>query len=257
MTVTADLTGRRVLVVGASSGIGRAVATEAVRAGASVVFSARRRAALDAAVSAAGGGFAIAGDISLAAEAPRIVSEAVGVLGGLDLVFVSVGVSPLVPFATTTPEDWRDVLETNVVGIHQIIRAAIPHLASHGVVAAVSSETVGQPRPYVGVYAASKAALEESLRTWRTEHPNLRFACVTVGGTAPTEFADAFDPEFFGQALTEWVNRGLIQQEQMDTSELGGTLVQILAAALAHPGIGLEQLTLRAPSAPMAPIPPP
>lgn len=249
------LDAKRVLVVGASAGIGRAFAVGAVQAGAEVVLCARRALALSAAVDEAGGGVALAGDVSDPEDCKRIVRRAAETLGEIDLVFISVGVSPLAPLADTTVEHWSSVLGTNLVGITQLIGAAIPALAPAALVVAVSSETVGQPRAYLGAYAASKAALEETLLTWRTEHPGLRFACVTVGGTAPTEFAQSFEPELFGQALTEWLERGLIQQEQMPTSELAEVLVGTLGTILAHPAVGVERLVLRSPSPPMRPAP--
>jgi len=242
------LEGKRVLVVGASSGIGRAFGVHAVRAGAAVVLAARRKDKLEEAAEEAGGAHVACGDVSDAGDCERIVSDAVAAVGGLDLLFYSVGYSPLRHFAETTVADWRAVLDANVVGAHQVIRAAVPHVAPGAIVAAVSSEAVGQPRSATGAYNASKAALEASLRSWRVEHPRIRFSCVAVGATVPTEFGSDFDPELLAASLDDWRLRGLVQEDYMVTDELAEVLVGMFAAALRHPGIGVEHLTLRSPS---------
>jgi NAD(P)-dependent dehydrogenase (short-subunit alcohol dehydrogenase family) len=247
--VTGVLDGKRVLVVGASAGIGRAVALRAVGAGASVVMVARRADRLAAAVEEAGGGSAVMGDVREPGGCARIVGQAAATLGGIDLLFFSAGTAPLRPFVETTHEQWQSVLETNLIGIHQIIRAAIPCLATGAIVAAVSSESVGQPRSSLGAYIASKAALEQSFVTWRTEHPRVRFSCITVGATQPTEFGHAFDVDYLTAALEDWATHGLAQEEFMVTDDLAAVLVDMFGTALRHPGVGLERITLRSPSA--------
>ena len=102
----------RALVVGASVGIGRAIATELVAEGAAVAFSARRADVLAEAVVASGGGgraVAVAGDISDPAACERIVADALDALGALDLVVFSVGVAPLRRLLETSADDWRRV----------------------------------------------------------------------------------------------------------------------------------------------------
>jgi len=78
-----ELEGRRVLVVGASVGIGRAIATAAVRQGAEVVFAARRREVLDEAIAEAGGGVAACGDVCAPQGCQAIVDQAVAAVGAL------------------------------------------------------------------------------------------------------------------------------------------------------------------------------
>ncbi|EFC80485.1 SDR family NAD(P)-dependent oxidoreductase [Parafrankia sp. EUN1f] len=75
MSVHADLSGRRILVVGASSGIGRAVAMPAAAAGARIAVVGRRESLLNDLVKEAGGGIPIVGDVSDDASAKRAVAE--------------------------------------------------------------------------------------------------------------------------------------------------------------------------------------
>jgi NAD(P)-dependent dehydrogenase (short-subunit alcohol dehydrogenase family) len=112
----------------------------------------------------------------------------------------------------------------------------------------VSSETVGQPRTALGAYNASKAALEETLKIWRAEEPEVRFSCVAVGATFPTEFGSEFDPELLVASLDDWTRRGLMQEQFMPTDELAAVLVGTLASALRWPSIGIEHISLRSAS---------
>jgi NAD(P)-dependent dehydrogenase (short-subunit alcohol dehydrogenase family) len=244
------LEGRRVLVVGGSAGIGRAFGVEAVRQGAQVVFSARRKDKLDDAVTEAGGGVAVAADVCRSDECDRLIREATAALGGpIDLVFISVGMAPMRMFKDTSVDDWQAVFALNVIGVHQVIRSALPALAPGAIVAALSSESVDQPRHTLGAYVVSKVALERSLMAWRTEHPEVRFSCVAVGATQPTEFGYGFDLDMLKYALDEWSKRGLAQAEFMETSELATFLGEMYATALRFPGIGVEHLVVRSPSA--------
>lgn len=135
------------------------------------------------------------------------------------------------------------MFDANVVGGHQILRAAMPHLRPAAIAACGSSETVGQPRTALGAYNASKAALEESLRIWRAEHPEVRFSCVSVGATFPTEFGSAFDPELLVASLDDWTRRGPMQERYMPTDDLAGVLIGTFAATLPwlRPGVVRER----------------
>lgn len=242
------LDGRKALVVGASAGIGRAIAAELVSAGASVALAARRLDVLREAVNEAGGGVAIAGDVCDAGDCARIVDDSAAALGGLDLLVFAVGVAPLRRLVDTSADDWRRVFETNTIGVQQVVRAAIPLLGDAGTVAVLSSESVGRPRTGLVPYTASKAALEESLRGWRTEHPGVRFTCITVGATVPTEFGTDFDPGVMASVFDDWTRHGLWQERFMDTAGVARVVVGTLAAAAASPSVGIEQLTIRSPS---------
>ncbi len=122
-------------------------------------------------------------------------------------------------------------------------------LGDHAVVAALSSEVVGQPRHGLAAYGVSKAALEESILAWRLEQPQLRFCRVRVGATQPTDFGSDFEADALGPILEDWVRNGLLPTAFMATDELATVLVELLGSMLAYPGITVEDLLLR-PSAP-------
>jgi len=119
-SAASPLTGRRVLVVGASAGVGRAFAELAIGVGAQVVLAARRAERLDEIVAATGGGLAVAGDVAVEDDRRRIVERAVAELGQIDLLFYAVGLSPLQMLEHTDADTWRSLFETNVIGLQRI-----------------------------------------------------------------------------------------------------------------------------------------
>jgi len=246
------LDGRRVLVIGASAGIGRAFAQRASAEGGRLVVVARRADRLADLVTEMGGGVAVAADVSDESDCRRLADDVHRAFGEVDLVMHAAAMAPLKRFADTTGDDWRSVLATNLIGVHQVISAVLPMLAPGAIVSVMSSETVGQARSGLGAYSASKAALEESLRCWRTEHPNIRFSCVAVGSTVPTEFGSSFDLPLLGDLMDDWALHGLAQAEFMDTDEVGDFLVRMYAAALPYAQVNIEHLLLRSPSGLMA-----
>jgi NAD(P)-dependent dehydrogenase (short-subunit alcohol dehydrogenase family) len=246
-----DLRDRRVLVIGASAGIGRAVALEAAGAGASVSAVARRADRLAELTADQRGIRALAVDVTDADDVARMVTEAAAD-GPFDLVVYAAGVATIRRLADVDEAEWRRTIETNLLGFQRIVQRLVAGgLAEGALVVALSSETVGEPRLAMVPYAVSKAALEESLRGWRVEHPEVRFCTVTVGATQPTEFGSEFDLEVLGPVLGEWMRRGQLPSVYMETAELARVVVALAAALLANPGVGIEHLLVRSPSAPL------
>lgn len=163
------LTGRRILVTGASQGIGAATARALTRAGARVALLARSTAPLEALAEELGG-VAVPADVVDAAATRTAVEDAAAALGGLDGVINAAGVVRPGRIAATPPADWQVTFDVNVRGLLHVTQAALPHLraAEYADVVNLSSMSgrrVGSPE--MGVYAASKAAvhtLSEALR---------------------------------------------------------------------------------------------
>ena len=241
------LDGRRALVVGASSGIGKGIATRLVELGARVVVAARRAPLLTEVaeqISAAG---AIVADVRVEADCVRIAEEAVAAVGGLDLVVYASGTSPLAALRDLDAEGWRAVLETNLVGASLVTRAALGHLRPGAIVGFVSSETVGDPRHGLVAYAASKIALEELARGWRVEHPDHRFCVIAVGSTTDTDFARDFSPEAFTEFWPSWLAHGVMRERHMNPTDLGACIAESLAVAIAHPAVDIDRMVFRPP----------
>lgn len=235
------LAGRRVLVVGASSGLGEALARAVVAADGDVAVSARRAARLDALVDDLGRGHALVGDATLPADATRVVAGAAAAMGGLDAVVYVAGYGVLQRLADTDPEVWSQVFATNVVGANLIAAAALEHLHPDGVMAFMSSRTVIDANAMFATYSATKAALDQSIRTWRAEHPDRRFLRIVMGNAWPTEFGDHMGADLLGDALEAWGRQG-IPGGFMETAEVGEALAGALGLVLDHPRIDVGEL---------------
>jgi NAD(P)-dependent dehydrogenase (short-subunit alcohol dehydrogenase family) len=244
---------RGLLVIGASAGIGRALAIRAVQDGADVVLVGRRADRLDEAVVAAGGGHPIVADITSVDDCKRLVAEAAEHLGTIDAIVIASGVGGLARLRDTTPDEWRTVFEVNVIGPSMVVAAALPHLPPGAFVGFVSSESVGRPRTGLVPYSSSKAALEESVRGWREEHPEIRFCTMRVGATQDTEFSRDFDFSLAGDLFPSWINHGHMAAMMMEPAEVGGALAAAVAGALAHPGVDVQDVTIRPPGPLMTP----
>ncbi len=160
--MTADtprLVGRRVLVVGASAGIGRVIGETLCEAGAHVAFAARRKDVCEAAAKdAAGTAIGLECDVTDEAQCQRVVDEAVEGLGGLDDVVYTAGAISLIALADADADWWRRTFETNVMGAALVTKAALPHLQqSTGSMIYLSSvASVGAVWPGLGVYASDE-----------------------------------------------------------------------------------------------------
>jgi 3-dehydrosphinganine reductase len=160
--------GRRALVTGGSSGIGRALALALVRDGAHVGILARGHERLAAVrhelVQAAHPGqrvAAVAADVADAAETQRAVAECATALGGLDLLVNDAGIALARRAADTSLADYRRVLEVDFLGAVHVTEAALPQLLAAGRAALVNVSSLAALLPIAGyaAYAPAKAAL--------------------------------------------------------------------------------------------------
>lgn len=229
------------LVVGASSGLGRAFAKHAVAMGALVCASARRREQLAELCAEAGGGHPVVADVTSASDCEELVGQAVELLGGLDLVLYVAGVGALTPVIDTDADTWRRTYDVNVVGAMLICRAALPALSTDGLISFVSSDSVEEPRWGLGAYSSSKVALDGAIRAWRLEHPDRRFQRIVMGPTFPTEFGRDFTGEVLGTAVERWGAAG-VGDSLMDTEDVARQLAEVTAVVLAHPAIDLSDV---------------
>ena len=240
----------KLLVVGASSGIGWETARAAAAMGASVAVSARRAPRLQEFVDEFGG-VAVPGDATDHTHAARIVDDAAGALGGLDAVLYAAGRGTLAPLDETDPQDWAGDYAVNVIGANLICAAALPRLSTDGVMAFVSSRGPIDIHWGLASYTSSKAALDNSIKAWRVEHPERRFLRVVMGNTMPTEFADSYDPALVGAATDRWIAQG-IDLSVMHVAELGDQLASALAMVLDQPGVDVPEIRFDARGTPLA-----
>ena len=189
-----SLEGRLALVTGASRGIGRAVALDLARAGASVVAMARTQGALedlDDEIRALGGEATLVPcDVKDADALDRLGAALNDRWGRLDILVANAGVlGPITPLGHVDPKQWDNILAVNVTANYRLIRSLDPLLrASDAGRAVFVSSSAGHRadfRPYWGPYAVSKAALDAMARTYAAETATTSNVVVTVVNPGP------------------------------------------------------------------------
>ena len=166
------LLGRRALITGGDSGIGRAVAIAFAREGADVAIGYLPQEeddakAVVALIEAAGRkAVALPGDLRDAAFCRQMVGEAVEGLGGLDILVNNAARQKSYPSILDIPDEhFDDVLRTNVYALFHVTKAALPHLARGAAIINTSSVQAFDPSECLLDYAATKAAILSMTRT--------------------------------------------------------------------------------------------
>jgi NAD(P)-dependent dehydrogenase (short-subunit alcohol dehydrogenase family) len=152
--------GRRVLVTGAASGIGRAVAMLFASEGAKVGMLDCNKDQVEQAASGTGG-VAVVADVAREEEVQAAVASASDRLGGLDGVVNCAGIDLLSPFGEMTIRDWRRIMAVDLDGPFFVCRAALPELrrAGGGTIVNVASAAALRPLEHRTAYCSAKAAL--------------------------------------------------------------------------------------------------
>ncbi len=227
------LKGKRILVVGASSGLGRESGHALAREGARVVFAARRTDRIEAAAAAAGGGaFALPCDVRDEASCRAAVAAAIAGLGGLDALVYAPGISTFGPIEEIDASDWQDCFATNVIGLSLILNAAIAELeANRGKVVVFSSISIDDspPRPKQATYLVTKVALERLIQAWQGEHRLVGFTSIANGDTL-TEFGFGQDAAKLAPIVQRWFELDYMYGRMMDPAAVAEQVVNALAS---------------------------
>lgn len=166
------LSGKRAIITGAASGIGRASLLLFAGEGARVLAVDRQVAALDAAVTeaaaAGGSALALAADAGDEAAVAGVVGRCVVEWGGVDAVFANAGVSGgRIPLLEQTVEQWQEILRVNLIGPWLMIKHAAPVMIGRGGGSIVCTASVAALRANAGgsPYSASKAGVVSLVQT--------------------------------------------------------------------------------------------
>jgi NAD(P)-dependent dehydrogenase (short-subunit alcohol dehydrogenase family) len=228
----------RLVVLGASSGLGRCIGVGLARGGDEVALMARREDRLADAVKEAGdNAFPVGCDVLDADACRKAIDTAAERLGGIDGFVYSVGIGPLAKLVDTDVATWQRTFETNVIGAAVATSAVIPHLdESKGTAVYLSSISGSQtlPWPGLGAYSVSKAALDKLIDAFRVEHPSLGFTRVVVGdcaggeGDSMTGFPNDWDMDLAAEVGQIWVARGYMAGALLPVEELVRVVEQVL-----------------------------
>lgn len=213
----------RVLVAGASSGIGRAVVDALSREGDRCFGLSRRP--LDPLPHECTWRKA---DLRSEEDCRSSVEAAARHLGGIDALVYAAGIGRLGKVEELGAADWGDLLATNLVGAALVTAAVLPYLrSSRGRAVYLSSHSVERPWPGLVAYAASKAGLDALVRGLREECPEVLFSLVVVGPTL-SGFAGGWEPQRAESYFALWQNRGYLGEGVSDPSAVAEAVMSVL-----------------------------
>jgi len=243
--MTTPLQGKVALVTGASSGIGEATALALARAGARVAIAARRRDRLDAVARRIADlrseALVLEADVARPEEAESIVGRTAERWGRLDVLVNNAGLMALSPIERARVEDWRRMLDLNLLGLMVTTRAALPHMRRQkdGHVVNISSTAGRVSNPDASVYAATKfgvGAFSEALRR-EVYRDNIRVTIIEPGAVA-TELREHVPDPDTRERIDTWA-RSMRQLQSEDVA------AAILYAVSQPPHVNVNEILLR------------
>ena len=225
------LDGKRILITGASSGIGAHFALVAAGAGAEVVAAARREdrlAELAERIEATGGWVrTVAIDVTDAASCADALKEA----GPLDILVNNAGVSNLGPAAKTGDDEWQRVIDTNLTGPFRLARDAMARNIAEGrpgVVVNVASILASRAAKSVAAYAASKAGIANLTRAlaleWATKG-------IRVNALAPGYFVTEINEDALAGEVGDKIRRRIPMARFGELDDLTGPFLLLASDA--------------------------
>lgn len=200
MSESTSLQGKRILVTGASSGIGRAIALALGEKGAEIALLARREDRLrdvsEKIIESGSKGISVPVDLSDSGAAQDAVNFAASALGGLDILINAAGVARQAGLSDGKIEDWRNMLDVNVFALAVVTREALIHFPDQGGhVVNISSMSGHRVPGKGGFYAATKfavRAMTEGLRQELRAAGNQTRVCSISPGFVDTELLDEY-----------------------------------------------------------------
>jgi NAD(P)-dependent dehydrogenase (short-subunit alcohol dehydrogenase family) len=180
------LVGRRVLITGAGSGIGRQIAILCAREGAKVALVGRTRETLEATAAMIGSAHVEAADVTDEARVERAVAASVAALGGLDGIVNCAGFATIGPIEQTSLADWHALLDIHMTATFLVCRASIAALRGERSAAIVNVASVAGLMPGISsaAYAAAKGGQILFSKALAAElAPEVRVNALVVGPT--------------------------------------------------------------------------
>ena len=227
-----------VLITGASSGIGAAVARELGAAGARLMIGARRTDRLEAVAEeiwAAGGTVSYrALDVTSAADTQAFADAAMAEFGQIDVIVNNAGIMPLSLMSSLKIAEWDRMIDVNIKGVLYGIAAVLPVMNRQGFGQIINVASIGGlgVSPTAAVYCATKYAVWAISDGLRQENTKLRVTCV-YPGVVESELASTITDPVAAEAMTAYRNIALqpdviaraighviAQPADLDTSEI-------------------------------------
>jgi 3-oxoacyl-[acyl-carrier protein] reductase len=235
MNLSRSIRGRRALVTGAASGIGRATALLFAAEGASVAatdVAAEPLEGLVDEVRSAGGdvrGFVL--DVAEEASVARVVAQAAAALGSIDILVCCAGVSVPAPFGDE--DAWQRTLGVNLTGMMRVIREALPHLETCGagrIVNIASTEGLGAT-PMLSAYTASKHAVIGLTRGLAVE---VALRGITVNAVCPGPIRTGMTAPIPEEAKQKWARRKVPLKRYGEPEEVAHAILSLVLPASSY-----------------------
>ena len=213
------------LITGASTGIGAATARHAAEAGYRLVLAARSADKLTALADELGGeerALAIECDVTEWEAQESMVNQAVERFGGIDVVFANAGFGAARGFLEETPEHWRSMVLTNVLGVAYTIRATLPQLKDRTGHMVITSSVAGRRALPGSLYSASKhaaTAMGESLRQ-EVNGTGMRVTVIEPGGVDTPFFSKRVEGRLEADDIARAVMFAVAQPPHVDVNEM-------------------------------------
>jgi NADP-dependent 3-hydroxy acid dehydrogenase YdfG len=204
-----SLQNKVILITGASSGIGEAIARELAAAGAQVVAGARRLdrlQKLQAEVEAGGGRLQVqALDVTSHAQVDAFARQAQQAYGHVDVIINNAGLMPLSPLAALKIDEWNQMIDVNIRGVLHGIAAVLPimNAQGHGHVVNVASIGAHHVSPTAAVYCATKYAVWAISDGLRQETDRIRVTTISPG-VVTSELADTISDDTARSAMRDF-----------------------------------------------------
>lgn len=229
-----SLADRRILVTGASSGLGAHFARALAARGARVAAAARRVERLEALAAEAGGSVVpLAMDVRDPVSVERAVAEAEQALGGLDGLVNNAGVAWAGRSTEMTEEDWQRVIDVNLSGVFRVARAAARVMAANGGGAIVNIASILAFGTEIGLaaYAASKAAVVHLTRELALEWARHD---IRVNALAPGYFPTEMNRDYLASPAGEAMRQRIPMRRFGDPADLEAPLELLLGPGGAY-----------------------
>jgi NAD(P)-dependent dehydrogenase (short-subunit alcohol dehydrogenase family) len=191
-----SLSGSKAVVTGGTKGIGRAIARALISAGVDVVVSARQKAEIAKTVSelnelGPGRAAGVECDVRDQSQVKELFAHAASTLGGLDILINNAGIGIFGPVESTSGDDFRAVIETNICGVFYCCHEAIPLMKQRGggYIINISSLAGTNAHPQMAAYNASKFGLNGFSEALMQEvrHDGIKVSYI-MPGSVNTEF---------------------------------------------------------------------
>ncbi|MSP13541.1 MAG: SDR family oxidoreductase [Chloroflexi bacterium] len=219
------LSGKAVIITGASSGIGAATARTLARLGCKVTLAARSADKLHSLAAELGtAALAVPTDVTVGADVVRMVAQTVQQFGRIDVLLANAGIYIPGQVAEGDPDAWARLMDVNVDGVLRSVHAVLPHMIQQksGDILVTSSISGFIDVPWEPVYSASKHAIQGFVHTLRRQ---VLAHGIRVGSIAPGMVAN----ELWGMTDPADIDRRVAERSVLRSEDVADAIVFMLS----------------------------